>query len=90
MHMSRKRDAIPEHFSSAEEAGEFWDTHSASDYWDELEAEELEFELKKRTFLIEVEGRLYHRAKKKAEAEHLTVEQLINLLLAHELAQAEH
>jgi hypothetical protein len=89
MHMSRKRDAIPEHFTSAEEAGEFWDTHSASDYWDELEEEELEFELKKRTFLIEVEGRLYQRAKKKAEAEHLTVEQLINILLAHELAQVE-
>jgi hypothetical protein len=28
--MSRKRAAIPEHFSSAEEAGAFCDTHSAS------------------------------------------------------------
>lgn len=34
---ANSRDAIPEHFSSAEEAGEFWDTHSAADYWDEME-----------------------------------------------------
>jgi hypothetical protein len=47
MHMSRRRDLILEHFTSAEEAGEFWDTHSDSDYRDELEAEELEFEIQK-------------------------------------------
>jgi len=33
-----KRVPIPEHFRNAEEAGEFWDTHSAADYWDEMEA----------------------------------------------------
>ena len=34
---ARDRDPIPERFSNAEEAGEFWDTHSAADYWDEME-----------------------------------------------------
>ena len=28
----KKLDALPEQFSSAEEAGEFWDTHSGADY----------------------------------------------------------
>ena len=32
-----KDNLIPEQFNSAEEAGEFWDTHSAADYWDEMD-----------------------------------------------------
>nr|QNO53677.1 hypothetical protein DJFKIEJF_00041 [Methanosarcinales archaeon ANME-1 ERB6] len=32
MDMSKRRDTIPEHFNSAEAAGEFWDSHSAADY----------------------------------------------------------
>jgi hypothetical protein len=28
----KKIDQLPDSFSSEEEAGEFWDTHSASDY----------------------------------------------------------
>ncbi|MFH1633130.1 MAG: hypothetical protein ABIG63_03850 [Chloroflexota bacterium] len=42
-----KRELIPEHFSSAEEAGEFLDTHSAADYWDEMDEVEMEFDLQK-------------------------------------------
>jgi hypothetical protein len=30
--MHKGGDTIPKHFNSAEEAGEFWDTHSAADY----------------------------------------------------------
>jgi hypothetical protein len=29
-----KRDPIPDHFSSIEEASEFWDSHDLADYWD--------------------------------------------------------
>ncbi len=83
--MRKRRDTIPEHFNSAEEAGEFWDTHSAADYWNEMEEEEMEFNIEKRTFLVPVEARIYLLAKKKAEAEHRTVEQLINMLLNREL-----
>jgi hypothetical protein len=85
MDMRKRRDTIPEHFNSAEEAGEFWDTHSAADYWNEMEEEEMEFNIEKRTFLVPVEARIYLLAKKKAEAEHRTVEQLINMLLNREL-----
>jgi hypothetical protein len=35
--VENKRDPLPEHFNTLEEAGEFWDTHSAADYWDEME-----------------------------------------------------
>jgi len=87
--MSKRRDTIPEHFNSAEEAGEFWDSHSAAEYWDEMEEEEMEFDIRKRTFLVPVDGRIYLLAKKQAEAKHSTVEQIINALLARELVRTK-
>jgi hypothetical protein len=87
MDMRKRGDTIPEHFNSAEEAGEFWDTHSAADYWNEMREDEMEFDIQKRTFLVPVDARIYLIAKKKAEAEHRTAEQLINTLLNRELAK---
>jgi hypothetical protein len=87
MDMRKRRDTIPEHFNSAEEAGEFWDSHSAGDYWDKLEEAEMAFDIQKRTFLVPVDARIYLLAKKKAEAEHRTAEQIINTLLNRELAK---
>ncbi len=84
---NKRGDAIPEHFNSAEAAGEFWDTHSAADYWNEMGDEEMDFDIQKRTFLVPVDARIYLIAKKKAEAEHRTAEQLINTLLNRELAK---
>jgi hypothetical protein len=53
----------------------------------EMEEEEMEFDIQKRTFLVPVDARIYLLAKKKAEGEHQTVEQLINMLLNRELAK---
>ena len=89
MNANNRKNGIPEHFSSAEEAGEFWDSHSAADYWDELEEEEMEFEIEKRTFLVPVNARIYRIAEKQAEARHSTVEQIINTLLDRELVRTE-
>jgi len=66
---------------------EFWDSHSAAEYWDEMEEEEMEFDIRKRTFLVPLDARIYQLAKKHAEAEHSTVEQLINTLLDRELVK---
>lgn len=90
MDMYKRRDTVPEHFNSAEEAGEFWDTHSAADYWAEMEEEEMEFDIQKRTFLVPVNSRIYQLAKKQAEAEHSTVEQIINTLLNRELVRIKN
>lgn len=87
MDMNKRRDTIPEHFNGAEEAGEFWDTHSAVDYWAEMEEEEMEFDIQKRIFLVPVNGQIYQLVKKQAEAEHSTVEQIINTLLNRELVK---
>lgn len=89
MDISKRRDIIPEHFNNAEEAGKFWNSHSSADYWNEMEEEEMEFDIQKRTFLVPVDGRLYQFAKKRAEAEHCTVEQIINTLLNRELVKTK-
>jgi vacuolar-type H+-ATPase subunit C/Vma6 len=83
---ARDKDPIPEHFSSAEEAGEFWDTHSAADYWDEMEPVEMEFDIQRRIFMIPVDSEIYHRIKQQAEKEQRSVEQVIQALLERELA----
>ena len=38
-----KREPIPEHFRTLEEAGEFWDTHDLGDYWDQTEEVAMSF-----------------------------------------------
>jgi len=81
-----KKDRIPEHFSSAEEAGEFWDTHSAADYWDEMEEVEMEFDLQERVFLVPVSDHIYYRVKQRAKLEQLSVEEMVSALLERELA----
>ena len=43
INMNKRRDSFPEHFNSAEEAGPFWDSHSAADYQSEMEEEEMKF-----------------------------------------------
>ena len=44
----KKRDPLPDHFDSLEEAAEFWDTHSSADYEDLMEDVEFEINLSKR------------------------------------------
>ncbi len=87
--MNKRKDTIPEHFSSAEEAGEFWDTHSAAEYWDEMEEVEMEFDIRKRTFLVPVDNQIYRRADEQAKAKHSTVTQIINTILDRELLGAK-
>lgn len=48
-------DPLPDTFSSAEEAGEFWDTHSTSDYEDQLEPVDITIDIKRRHFEIEID-----------------------------------
>jgi len=83
--VDKKKAPIPRHFNTDEEAGKFWDTHSAADYWDEMEEEVIEFDIQQRRFLVPIDNRLYQLAKRQAEAKHCKVAQVINTLLDHEL-----
>jgi len=85
INMLKKKEPLPEHFDTDEEAGKFWDTHSAADYWDEMEEAEVEFDIKQHSFLVPINEHTYQLVKKQAEAEHRKVSQLINILLDQQL-----
>ena len=44
INMNKRRDSFPEHFNSAEEAGPFWDSHSAADCQSEMKEEKMRCE----------------------------------------------
>jgi hypothetical protein len=56
----REREPVPEAFETLEEAGEFWDTHSAADYWEDTEEVVLEVDIQDRRFVVLLEDAVYH------------------------------
>ena len=54
----KKRDPIPEHFKSIEEAGEFWDTHDLTEYLDQTRPVHLDVGLKTHRYLTALEPEL--------------------------------
>ncbi len=87
MSENKPRDPIPEEFDSPQAAGEFWDTHSLADYWDETEEAHFEVDLQQRVYLVPVEKELAESVAKRAHAQGLTSETLINLWLAEKLRE---
>jgi hypothetical protein len=55
---NRKRDQIPEHFGTMEEASEFWDSHDLADYWDLTRPAEFDVDIQRRVFLTALEPEL--------------------------------
>jgi len=51
----QKIDPLPAEFSSEEEAGEFWDTHSITDYEEYLGFVEFKADIKRRHFQVELD-----------------------------------
>ena len=51
----KKRDPIPKHFKSIEEAAEFWDSHDLADYWDLTREAHFEVDIQRRVFLTALE-----------------------------------
>jgi len=87
MSVNKPRDPIPEEFDTPQAAGEFWDTHSLADYWDETEEAHFEVELRQRVYLIAVEKELAESVAKRAKAQGLSSETLINLWLSEKLRE---
>jgi len=82
----RKRDPLPEQFSSPEEAGEFWDTHSGADYEEYMQEVHLDVELKRRAHEVRVSDRLLREVRKIARQQGLATETLVNLWLQEKVA----
>jgi hypothetical protein len=73
------RDPLPAHFSSAEEAAEFWDIHDSADYEEHMKDVDVEIDIRKRTFLISLDGDLYRKVRAIATEKGVPTEHLVNL-----------
>ena len=84
----KKSDPIPEHFTSLEEAAEFWDSHDLGDYWDLTREAEFEVDIQRRVFLTALEPELAKRLSDCARKQGVSAETLINVWLSEKLAES--
>jgi hypothetical protein len=84
----RKREAIPEEFKTLEEAGEFWDTHSAADHWDDMEEVVLEVDIEDRRFVVLLDDAVYHVVEELAATRGVQPDVFVNEFLRQELVRA--
>lgn len=74
-------DSLPEHFDGIDAAAEFWDTHDSADYEEYMKDVECEFDVKRRTYLISLDGVLYKKVRDIARRKGMPTDKLVNLWL---------
>ncbi len=77
----KKRDPLPERFTSIEEAAEFWDTHDSADYEEYMRDVECRINIKRQTYMISVDSNLYRKLRVIAKERGVKPETLVNLWL---------
>jgi len=82
-----KKEPIPAHFESPEDAGNFWDVHDLSDYWDQTSEADLKFNLKTRHYFIGVAPKIAQELQRIAEAQGVSTETIANLWLQEKLQE---
>ena len=82
-----KKEPIPQHFESPEEAGDFWDLHDLTDYWDKTSETDLRFNLKRRHYFIGIAPKIAKELQRISEAEGVSSETMANLWLQEKLQQ---
>lgn len=85
----KPRDLLPETFATAEEAGEFWDSHSTSDYEEYLEPADDEIDLQQRIFEVPIEADVFQQLQREARSLHESVPKFVDHLLRERLAMTE-
>jgi hypothetical protein len=81
----REIDPLPDEFRSAEEAAQFWDTHSITDYEESLEPADLNVDIKRRHFEIEVDEESFVALRDTAKKQQKPVKQLASEILKQKL-----
>lgn len=84
--VERKVDPIPEGFETLEDAGRFWDIHSAADYWDEMEEVATQVDIQDRRFAVLLEDTVYRAVEELAATRGVQPDTLVNEFLRRELA----
>ena len=85
---SMKREPIPKHFKSVEEAGEFWDSHDLADYWDSTSEAHFDVDIQQRVFLAALEPQLAKKLTAFAQKQGISTETLINVWLSEKAKEA--
>src|ERR1043166_6235638 len=78
-------DPLPEEFASLEEAAEFWDAHDTVDYEEFMRDVEFEVDLKPRTHLVTIEGRVYDRVRAVAKKRRVPIDKLVSRWIEEKL-----
>ena len=84
---SKKRDPIPKHFKSVQEAGDFWDSHDLADYWDLTREAHFDVDIQRRVFLTALEPELAKKLTTYSHKQGISAETLINLWLTEKMAK---
>lgn len=78
-------EALPKHFKTAEDAGEFWDAHDLADYWDKTKEADLTFNLRKRHYYIAILPQIAKELQLISESQGVSTETVVNLWLQEKL-----
>ena len=78
-------DPLPDSFATEEEAGEFWDTHSAADYAEYLKPANNVIEIKIRIFEVQVAEDVFQKLQEEAESTQQSVPKIVDRILREEL-----
>ncbi len=82
---NKTKDNLPDAFETEEEAGEFWDTHSAADFVEYLETTDDVIEIKDRVFEIQVAEDVFQKLRQQAESSHQSVPKVVDQILREQL-----
>lgn len=86
----KTRDPSPKHFGSLEEAGLFWDTHDGADYEKDVVETECEVDIKRRTFVVPLDGDLCRRVRSIARKKGISSETLLNMWIQEKASRFLH
>ena len=82
-------DPLPDSFSTAEEAGAFWDSHSTMDYEEYLEPVSDVIDIRQRVFEVPVEEDVFQRLQQEAQTLQQPVPHVVDQILRKTLAMTE-
>ena len=82
---SKKREPMPPHFTSLEEAAVFWDDHDLTEYWEVTQEAHFEVDIQRRVFLTALEPELAKKLIACARERDVSTETLINLWLTEKV-----
>ena len=83
------KEPLPKHFTTAEDAGEFWDTHDLVDYWDKTKEADLTFNIRKRHYYIAILPQIAKELQRISEEQGVSTETVVNLWLQERLRTAK-